>query len=64
MRKVKGLGYVLVFLRQPTGIARWPPCSALVLLWQLFFAGATAEDAATDGDDGHTGRRGSPVLVA
>jgi signal peptidase I len=49
MFRVKALGYVLVFLRQPTGAAATLALVvALVLLWQLFFAGTGRE--VTDPD--------------
>jgi signal peptidase I len=48
MFKIKSLGYVLVFLQQPAGIAAMATLTfALVLLWQLFFNEA---DTETDSD--------------
>jgi signal peptidase len=50
--RVRGLGYLVVFLRQPTGLASLVTgLLAVVMLWQLFFADASLDDA-----DQHSGR--------
>lgn len=48
-RGLPGLGFVLVFLKQPAGIGALG-CSvlALVMLWSLFFAAAEAEQTSSD----------------
>ncbi len=62
---VKWVGYLLVFLRQPTGIAAVVAVSvSIILLWQLFFAEPATDDSAkTDSRDAPE-PAGTPVLVA
>ena len=61
---VKWVGYLLVFLRQPTGIAAVVAVSvSIILLWQLFFAeSATGDGAKTETKD-TLGATGTPLLV-